>query len=207
VQLRKPPAAFLQHALDSILSLQFPRPEGFVPDVGTTQLSVFTLEPDGVFGPVSFSTNTRRLCLYKAVFTDGAMAIMTITGESLSRTCGDGSFPRALRAIGTEAEYRGGIETQTLCAIRTPLSRRDMNESRCLHRSQAFMRHFIHSALAEYTTDQNHLRVITVDLAGWTPTSSSLPRCIVTREQTSPKDLAVTFGWARGESHSEKTVL
>lgn len=199
--ITKPPGASFHHAVDSLLSLRLPRPEGFVAKVGGTHLSLFILEPKGSLGPIGYSTDTRRLFCYKAVFEDGAMALMMITGDSLSHVLHDHTLHDSLARIRDEAIRRGGIDHHVVCAVRTPTSRRNMLEFAKHHHSQVVLQSSIQQFLAELAGGLNRLDVKSVELAGWSPTSSSLPQCYVERMSNQPTNVAMTFEWARGAQH------
>jgi hypothetical protein len=199
--ITKPPGASLHHAIDSLLSLRLPRPEGFVANLGETHLSLFVLEPKDIFGPVGYSTDTRRLFCYKAVFDDGAMAVMMITGDSLSNVLRDHTLQDSLSLINAEAMKRGGIDHHVICAVGTPMSRRNMIEFARQHHSQVVLQAAIQKVLAEPAGGLNYVDVKGVELAGWSPTSSSLPQCYVERMSEKPKSVSMTFVWARGDQH------
>jgi hypothetical protein len=205
--ITKPPGASLHHAMDSLLALRLPRPEGFVANVGTTHLSLFILEPKDIFGPVGYSTDTRRLFCYKAVFDDGAMAVMMITGDSLSNVLRDRTLQRSLARINAEAIRRGGIDHHVICAVRTPMSQRNMIEFAQHHHSQVTLQSAIQRVLAESAGGLQYLEIKGVELAGWSPTSSSLPQCYVERMSDKPMNVAMTFEWARGDQHCARVSI
>lgn len=198
----KPPGASLHHAVDSLLSLRLPRPEGFVASPGTTHLSLFLVEPKDPLGPIGYSTDTRRLYCYKAIFNDGAMAVMVITGDALSRLLRDHSLVRTLTDIHEEATLRGGIEKHALCVVRTPLSRAYTMAFVQHHQSQVFLQSMIQEVLSVQAGGPQALDVKGVELEGWSPRSSSLPQCYVERVSGESSDLNMRFVWARGETHS-----
>lgn len=202
--ITKPPGASLHHAVDSLLALRLPRPEGFIANVGTTHLSLFILEPKGTLGPIGYSTDTRRLFCYKAVFDDGAMAVMVIAGDSLSNVLRDRTLQRSLYRINAEATKRGGIDHHVICAVRTPMSRRNMIEFAQHHHSQVILQSAIQKVLAEPAGGLHYLDIKGVELAGWSPTSSSLPQCYVERMSEKPTNVSMTFVWARGDQHSAR---
>lgn len=205
--ITKPPGASLHHAIDSLLSLRLPRPEGFMPNLGETHLSLFVLEPKDIFGPVGYSTDTRRLFCYKAVFDDGAMAVMMITGDALSNVLRDHRLQDSLSLINAEAMKRGGIDHHVICAVGTPMSRRNMIEFAQHHHSQVVLQSMIQRVLAEQAGGFNYLSVKIVELAGWSPTSSSLPQCYVERMSDKPTNVAMSFEWARGDQHCARVSL
>lgn len=202
--ITKPPGASLHHAVDSLLSLRLPRPEGFVANVGTTHISLFILEPKDTLGPIGYSTDTRRLFCYKAVFEDGGMAVMMITGDSLSNVLRDHTLQDSLSLLNSEAIKRGGIDHHVICAVGTPMSRCNMIEFAKHHHSQVVLQSTIQRVLAEHAGGVNYLGVKIVELAGWSPTSSSLPQCYVERMSDRPTNVAMTFAWARGDQHSAR---
>ena len=170
-------------------------------NLGETHLSLFVLEPKDIFGPVGYSTDTRRLFCYKAVFDDGAMAVMMITGDSLSNVLRDHTLQDSLSLINAEAMKRGGIDHHVICAVGTPMSRRNMIEFARHHHSQVVLQAAIQKVLAEPAGGLNYVDVKGVELAGWSPTSSSLPQCYVERMSEKPKSVSMTFVWARGDQH------
>ena len=199
--ITKPPGASLQHAFDSLLSLRLPRPEGFSPTPGKAHLSLFVLEPNALLGPIGYSTDTRRLFCYKSVFQDGAMAVLIITGDSLSCTLRERSLQNALTRVQREAIARDGIEKHTLCAVRTPLALHIMMDVARHVQSQAVLQSMIQNTLSDRAGGLGALDMKMIDLNGWSHRSSSLPQCYVSRDESSPKDLTMKFEWARGERH------
>lgn len=207
VHVTKPAGASWFHALDSLCELRFPRPEGFTAAPRTLDLSLFVLERSDPFGPVGYSTHARRLYFYKASFADGAMAIMTIAGESLSLALHDRSLPNALYALRAEAHSRGGIDQHTLCAVKTPLSKRGMMDFVYQHQSQVILQSEIQRELSGEAGGMDALRLKLVDIEGWSPRSSSLPQCVLQRVGEGSADVLMKFIWARGEGHSAETLL
>lgn len=207
VHVAKPAGASLFHALDSLRELRFPRPEGFTAGPRATDLSLFMLEPSDPFGPVGYSTDTRRLYFYKAAFCDGAMAIMTIAGESLSLVLQDRSLRNALYALRSESQSRGGIDSHTLCAVRTPLSKRTTIDFVRLHHSQVLLQSEIQGELSAEAGGLSELRLKIVDIDGWSPSSSSLPQCVLQRVSESSSEVLMKFVWARREGHSAETIF
>jgi hypothetical protein len=200
--VEKPPGASLQHAVDSLLSLRLPRPEGFVAKPGKSHLSLFLVGPNDPLGPIGYSTATRRLFCYKAAFRDGAMAVMVITGEALSHLLRDRSLQSTLTEIHGEAVARGGIEKHALCSVRTPLSQRHSMEFVQHHLSQVVLQSMIQNELVDQAGGHNYLDIKCVELAGWSHNSSSLPQCYVERASGKSSELNMRFAWARGEPHS-----
>lgn len=200
--ITKPPGASLHHAVDSLLALRLPRPEGFVAKLGTTHLSLFILEPKDSLGPIGYSTDSRRLFCYKAIFEDGAMAVMMITGDSLSNVLRDRTLQRSLARINAEATKRGGIDHHVICSVRTPKSGRNLLEFAQHHHSQVTLQAAIQRVLAESAGGLQYLDVKGVELAGWSPTSSSLPQCYIERMSGKPTDVTMRFVWAQGDRHS-----
>lgn len=207
VHITKPTGASVRHAFDSLREFRFPRPEGFSAGPRATDLSLFVLEPHDVFGPVGYSTDARRLYFYKAVFADGAMALMSITGESLSLVLKDSSLENALFAIREEARSRGGIEQHTLCSVKTPLSKRAIADFMYHHQSRVILQSAIQEELAAEAGGLHQLQLKYVELDGWSPHSSSLPNCVLQREYDGSTTLRMKFVWARGERHSSETLL
>ena len=207
VHVAKPAGASLFHALDSLRDFRFPRPEGFAAAPRETDLSLFMLEPSDPFGPVGYSTDTRRLYFYKAGFSDGAMAIMTITGESLSLVLRDLSLRNALYALRAEAQSRGGIDSHTLCTIRTPRSTRTTIDFCYLHHSQVLLQSEIQGELSGEAGGLSELRLKVVDIDGWSPRSSSLPKCVLQRHREGSPEVLMKFIWARAEGHSVETLF
>lgn len=207
VHITKPTGASLRHAFDALREFRFPRPEGFSAGPRATDLSLFVLEPTDAFGPIGYSTDTRRLYFYKAVFADGAMALMTIAGESLSFVLKDNSLQNALFAIRAEAHSRGGIEHHAVCSIKTPLSKRAFVDFIHHHKSQVILQSAIQDELAAEAGGLNQLQLKSVELDGWSPHSSSVPNCVLEREHEGSTSLRMKFVWARGERHSSETLL
>ncbi len=202
--ITKPPGASLHHAVDSLLSLRLPRPEGFVAKLGATHLSLFILEPKDTLGPIGYSTDSRRLFCYKAVFEDGGMAVMMITGDSLSNVLRDETLQSSLSQINAEATKRGGIAHHVVCAVRTPLSQRNFVEFAQHHHSQVMLQSMIQRVLADQAGGLNALDIKGVELSGWSHSSSSLPQCILERAHDRSTDVTMTLEWARGDQHSAR---
>jgi hypothetical protein len=207
VHVAKPAGASLRHALDSLRDLRFPRPEGFTAGPGSTDLSLFVLDPRDPFGPVGYSTDARRLYFYKAVFADGAMGIMTITGDSLALLLRDRALQNALYALRAEAQSRGGIESHTLCAIKTPLSKHTLVDFAQRHHSQVVLQSAIQSELSGEAGGVGELRLKLVDIDGWSPRSSSLPQCVLQRLGENSTDVLMKFVWAKAEGHSAELLF
>lgn len=207
IHVRKPLGASLQHAWDSLCSLRLPRPEGFSARPGTTDLSLFILEPTTPLGPVSYSTDTRRLYFYKAVFSDGAMAVMSIAGESLSLALRDRSLENSLLAIRGEARSRGGLESHSLCSVRTPLAKRTIADFFNHNRGLMALVGVIQKGMSGEAGGSRRLQLKGVEIDGWSHRSSSLPECIVERERERSTNLLMKFAWAHGEGHSVDTLL
>jgi hypothetical protein len=129
------------------------------------------------------------------------MAVMVITGDSLSNVLRDQTLQRSLSRINSEATKRGGIDHHAVCAVRTPMSRRNMIEFAQHHHSQVVLQSEIQHVLGEPAGGLQYLDVKGVELAGWSPTSSSLPQCYVERMSEKPKSVSMTFVWARGDQH------
>jgi hypothetical protein len=207
IHVAKPRGASIFHALDSLCDLRIPRPEGFIAKHGSTDLSLFVLDPQDPFGPVGYSTDTRRLYFYKAVFSDGAMGIVTIAGESLSLVLRDRSLRNALFALRGEAQSRGGIDQHSLCVVKTPLSKRSLGDVVQQYQSQAILRSEINGELAGEAGGAGELGLKIIDIDGWSPNSSSLPQCVLQRHSEGSREVLMKFVWAKAEGHSAELLF
>jgi hypothetical protein len=135
------------------------------------------------------------------------MAVMIITGDSLSLLMRDKTLQNALYEIHGEAARHGGLEHHVLCVVRTPLSRRHNMEFVRHHHSQMALHSAIQAELAEQSGGYTYLDTKCIDLDGWSHTSSSLPQCCIERSSGERSNLTMKFVWASGAQHSATIVV
>ena len=203
VIVRRPALGAVVDTFRGLLHLPPRHQQGFTPRGEHTLVETIIDHDQSGIGPITISTDARRLFAYAVRYEDGTCALMTLVGHSVCDTFKDRSTPSALRSILYATYAHGTIVRHTLLNVVTPAVLDDSLERYAVLNARTHLHQLIFDASEFESIAIPALSLSKVILRGWPKHGTQLPSCTF---QTMMGDtLWMRLAW--GKSYQDSSLF